>query len=78
MIRLQDMIDNITEEAFRDWDEKRNMADRERSAALSTALSTWAVGEGRPEMLSDRLGYPSSVGDADWRDMQERPTGADQ
>lgn len=24
----------------------------------------------RPEMLSDRLGYPSSVGDEDWRRIQ--------
>jgi hypothetical protein len=26
----------------------------------------------RPEMLSDRLGYPSSVGDKDWRRVKAR------
>jgi hypothetical protein len=52
--RLEDMIDNITAEAFRDWDEKRDMA-----------------GKGRPDMLSDHLGYPASVGDTDWHARQE-------
>lgn len=42
-------------------------------AALSMELVVSIVPvdkPGRPEMLSDRLGYPGSVGDEDWRRIQ--------
>lgn len=31
-----------------------------------------AKGKNRPEMLSDRLGYPTSVGDADWETKHKK------